>query len=86
MPAVQDLGLAEGMKHTDFETPDSPEAVGAMQALQQLGYECNAKLAVILWRRFSNYQAASWLIWEPWSVDLFIGWIESGMKRDEAWS
>ena len=74
------------MKHTYFETTDSPEVVGAMQALAQIGYDCNAKLAVILWRRFSNDQAASWLIWEPWSVDLFIGWIESGIGKNEAWS
>ena len=57
-----------------------------MQALWQLGYECNAKLAVILWRRFSNDQAGSWLMIDPESRDRFIGWMESGMERDEAWS
>ena len=74
------------MKHTDFETPESPEAVGAMQALAEIGYECNAKLAVILWRRFSNDQAGNWLVIAPPELERFIDWIESGMERDEAWS
>ena len=78
--------MAEGMKHSDFETPDSPEAVGAMRALAKLGYECDTKLAVILWRRFSNDQAANWLRIAPPELERFIGWIASGMERDEAWS
>jgi hypothetical protein len=50
------------------------------------GMEVGGALWPALWRRFSNDQCATWIMFDRHSAERFVEWVESGLDPQKAWS